>query len=726
MDRHRAIAEIGGATGQPRQDLMQAGNPAAMRLPGAIETASRRSANPAAAGAPRLTMGRAPLSAEALAGLFPGFAIEQNRQQSSGGIIGAWAGMPRSERRRSRAASLDLPFAMLGEGLLRPAPRAGRPGPYLSALALEIAGPVSPADELSPARLLMRRGWENPALLARAAIAREALVRARIGGSWWQPSGEPALPRSAYVLVTAAEPLVAASDRDIDTSALAAMIAAALAANPPERVVILADDRRRGSLRSSLAAAAERGALVLTEPVNPWAALERTERVYSTGGEIGFLALLARLPVRCFAPSFYTGWGLTEDEPAVPQQAFARSLDEIFAGSCLVATRYLDPFRNAPANFEDTLALLTDWRRIEQSNRRIAVCVGMSFWKRRRVADFLASSAGAPVFRRRARAAISAARSTPGAPSRAITAWASRIPAGLPEAAARRGIPLIRVEDGFVRSVGLGADFLPPASLVFDAGGMYYDPSTQSDLESLLREAEFTSALIERARSLTAQLVRRGVTKYNLAGDMPEIEIPPGKRSILVPGQVEDDLSVVFGGGEIRGNLSLLQAVRCDNPAAFIFYKPHPDVLAGHRKGAVPEADACQFADSVVKNVSTAALLDCIDEVHTMTSLAGFEALLRRRRVVVHGRPFYAGWGLTEDRLPFDRGRKLGLEELVAGALILYPRYLDPVTRLPCGPEVIIERLERPEFWRAGMLVRARRLQGALARRLRELRAQPR
>jgi capsular polysaccharide export protein len=61
------------------------------------------------------------------------------------------------------------------------------------------------------------------------------------------------------------------------------------------------------------------------------------------------------------------------------------------------------------------------------------------------------------------------------------------------------------------------------------------------------------------------------------------------------------------------------------------------------------------------------------------------------------------------------------LEELVAGVLILYPRYLDPVTRLPCGPEIIIERLADPELWRPGLLVAARRLQGVLARRWTEL-----
>jgi len=73
--------------------------------------------------------------------------------------------------------------------------------------------------------------------------------------------------------------------------------------------------------------------------------------------------------------------------------------------------------------------------------------------------------------------------------------------------------------------------------------------------------------------------------------------------------------------------------------------------------------------------------------------------------------------------LPLDRGRRLSLDELVAGVLILYPRYLDPVTRLPCGPEVLIDRLDHPELWRPGPLVHARRLQGAVARRLGELRA---
>jgi capsular polysaccharide export protein len=125
----------------------------------------------------------------------------------------------------------------------------------------------------------------------------------------------------------------------------------------------------------------------------------------------------------------------------------------------------------------------------------------------------------------------------------------------------------------------------------------------------------------------------------------------------------------------------------------------------------------------VLPGGSLAVLLGEIDELHTLTSLSGFEALLRLVPVTVYGRPFYAGWGLTRDVAMPPRGRTLALDELAAGALILYPRYLDPVTRQPCGPETIVARLARPGLCRPGlparMLVAARRGQGRLVEALR-------
>jgi capsular polysaccharide export protein len=654
-----------------------------------------------------------------LAALLPEFAVERPRPASHNrrvAAIVAWSGSRHRGRASRRAAALGVPSVLLAAGLLRAPPGRGGRAPLLSATAHNLTGPASPVDFLDPCRLLSTRGWEDPALLARASAARRDIVSQRLGGAWWRSGAVAGLPQGdGFALIAAGEGDGAGAIAAPSPAALRAMLNAALAENAPQRVVLLARaGGRRGAL---LRAAAARGCVVLTGEVDLWQAIERAGSVYAAGGEAGFLALLAGVESRCFANSFYSGWGLTADAPAIARKPFRRSVDEVFAGAAVVATRYLDPYRLEPASLEDTLDILRTWRPIEAVNRRIAVCIGMSFWKRRQVADFLRSSRGAPAFRRSTRAALAAAGARPGS---AIAVWASRTPAGLAEAAARRSIPLIRVEDGFVRSVGLGSDFLPAASLVLDSRGMHFDPSVRSDLEALLAETVFEPAVIARARRLIAQLVARGITKYNLGQNAVAIEWPPGKPRILVPGQVEDDLSVRLGGNGIAGNLDLLARVRSANPEAFILYKPHPDVEAGHRRGRIPDKAARSLADVVVRDVSTAALLGEIDELHTLTSLAGFEALLRRKRVVVYGRPFYAGWGLTTDLAQPDRGRRLALEELVAGALILYPRYLDPVSRLPCEPELVIERLTDAELWRPGLLVLARRFQGLLARQWRE------
>lgn len=275
-----------------------------------------------------------------------------------------------------------------------------------------------------------------------------------------------------------------------------------------------------------------------------------------------------------------------------------------------------------------------------------------------------------------------------------IAVWASREPEGLAAAAAAQGAPLMRIEDGFLRSVGLGSNHVGGASLVVDAQGIYFDPRQPSHLEHLLRDTPFEPALLERARCLREYLVRHGLSKYNVgAAQAPRLG-GAGRRRVLVPGQVEDDASVRLGSPRVRGNLELLQRVREAEPAAWIVYKPHPDTEAGTRSGAVAEAQAMRHADEVVRGVSAAALFPQVDAVHTMTSLLGFEALLRGLPVTAWGQPFYAGWGLTEDRDPPPRrGRPLELDMLVAAALILYPRYADLAARRSCEVEEVARSL---------------------------------
>jgi len=262
------------------------------------------------------------------------------------------------------------------------------------------------------------------------------------------------------------------------------------------------------------------------------------------------------------------------------------------------------------------------------------------------------------------------------------------VPEALPD-----GVQVVRVEDGFLRSVGLGADLVQPLSWVMDTRGMYYDASRPSDLECLLQESRFDEAMLERAARLRQRIVEAGLSKYNVGRD--NWSRPAGAaRVILVPGQVESDASIRSGAPGIRTNIGLLRAVREDNPDAYVLYKPHPDVVAGLRASGEGENQACALCDEVAGDVAISALLAQVDEVHVITSLTGFEALLRGKAVTCYGQPFYAGWGLTQDKIPNPRrSRRLDRDTLVAAALIRYPSYVSRTTGKLITPEQALDEL---------------------------------
>jgi len=107
-----------------------------------------------------------------------------------------------------------------------------------------------------------------------------------------------------------------------------------------------------------------------------------------------------------------------------------------------------------------------------------------------------------------------------------------------------------------------------------------------------------------------------------------------------------------------------------------------------------------------------------VQEIHTMTSNLGFEALLRGVEVTTYGAPYYAGWGLTTDlgSVPTRRKGPITLESLAYAALIAYPRYFDPVTEQACPIEVALARLEKGDIPHPGQINRLlAKLQGAIA-----------
>lgn len=264
-----------------------------------------------------------------------------------------------------------------------------------------------------------------------------------------------------------------------------------------------------------------------------------------------------------------------------------------------------------------------------------------------------------------------------------------------------------RLEDGPLRSRGLGADLTVPLSLWLDDLGNPVDPAAPSRLEAQIAASiRLDDGAVRRAARLRERIVALGLSKYNVGG---AAHVPDG--ALLVVGQVEDDASVLLGAtGPVRGNRDLLAAARAAHPGATIMWKPHPDVEAGRRPGAV--ADWADFADRRVEGADPAALLAAPGlRVWTLTSTLGFEALLRGIPVACLGAPWYAGWGLTEDLAPTPARRtaRPSLDALVHAALIDGPRYHDPVTDRPCPVEVAVERLATGTA-RLGLLARLQRL----------------
>lgn len=384
--------------------------------------------------------------------------------------------------------------------------------------------------------------------------------------------------------------------------------------------------------------------------------------------------------------------------------------DRAPAAELPVSSTFADPFGGEPLTFAKTVELCGFWRRLIDSNRDLAGGLGFAFWKQKTVAPLLWGGSEPLRFLGDIPQSLSGA---------SLAVWRSK---SSPEAIAQahqRGFALVEVEDGFLRSAGLGADCVPPLSITVDRLGAHFDPSGSSELEHLLQDSAFDEAVLTRARRLRETIVAEGLGKYE-RGSAPLPRPGGARRHVLVPGQVEDDRSVLTGGCGLTSNLELLRRVRVAEPDAFILYKPHPDVLSGHRVGHVPGDVALALADMLVPNQPISSLLDMVDAVHVNTSLAGFEALLRGKQVTTHGVPFYAGWGLTTDLgpVPHRRTASRSLDELVAATLLLYPRYLDPMSGLPCPAETVVRRLcagGAPET----LLPALRRLQGRLKRYLR-------
>ena len=643
-----------------------------------------------------------------------GHDLRIGKPSGSDGVV-VWGRSPTAHRGEGVAVRRALPLIRVEEAFLRSI-RPGRMGDPPIGLLIDATGVHF--DSARPSALehiLARHPLDDSNLLARA---RDGIARLRTLDLSKYNIHDPDLdpPSPGYVLVVDQT----RGDASIRHSGATAatfreMLVLAQTEHPNARIVIKTHPETQTGHRPGHFTQADANARVtlLTTPVSPHRLLEGAIAVYSVSSQLGFEAILAGHRPVVLGQPFYIGWGLTADRAPLPRRTRSLTRTQLFAAAMILAPTWYDPCRDRLCQFEEAVDQLEAEVRAYREDRRGHVAAGMRLWKRRRLQDFFGQTKPLIFENDPVRAAALATKT-----DRNLLIWAGKAPPN---------VKCLRVEDGFLRSRGLGADLTPPLSLVTDDLGIYYDPTRPSRLEHLILSPPPPGAEA-RAHDLIARLIATRVSKYNLQGSLPDL--PPG-RKILVPGQVEDDASIRLGSPTTHTNLGLLHAARHANPAAILIYKPHPDVEAGLRPGAIPATDLAALTSAnagliIAPHADPIALIDACDEVWTMTSLLGFEALLRGKNVTTLGAPFYAGWGLTTDLGPIPDRRKRApdghplprptLNHLAHAVLIAYPRYYDPIPHRPCPPEVAIDRLASGHIPRPGLPLRLlAKLQGTLA-----------
>ncbi|MEM6588318.1 MAG: capsular polysaccharide biosynthesis protein [Pseudomonadota bacterium] len=592
-------------------------------------------------------------------------------------LIAVWGHSPYAKRGEAVAEATGADLMRVEDAFLRSL-RPGRAGEPLLGLMIDRTGVHFDGDTPSDLEtLLSDHPLDDTVLLDRARGAMARLQEAHLTKyTAFDPTAP--CPDPGYVLVIDQTHGDASVTHGGATEAtFKEMLYWAQEENPGAPILIKTHPETMQGHRPGYFSEAEATDRIrlFSEAVSPWALLEGAVAVYTVSSQLGFEAILAGHKPRVFGRPFYAGWDLTDDRHplAFPRRGRRLTRAQLFAGAMVLYPKWYSPQTDALCDLEDALSLLEAQTRAWREDHKGWDAHGMRLWKRAPLRSFFGQHGPMRFLE----------GSNPG--DRPAMVWASQ----------QENAPAhaIRVEDGFLRSRGLGADLIPPLSLVCDDLGIYYDPARASRLEKWIIAREVLRPDQEqRAERLIARLTSTGLSKYNLGLDLPDL--PEGHR-ILVPGQVEDDASIELGAGAVASNLALLERARAENPDAVILYKPHPDVEAGLRDGAVSEDALETLADRVLTRADPAALLNEVQEVWTMTSLLGFEALLRGVSVTTTGAPFYAGWGLTRDlgRVPARRSARPTLTALVHAALIDYPRYYDPVTKMPCPVETVVERL---------------------------------
>lgn len=273
--------------------------------------------------------------------------------------------------------------------------------------------------------------------------------------------------------------------------------------------------------------------------------------------------------------------------------------------------------------------------------------------------------------------------------------------------AVRRRKPVLFVETSFFAGFASWAEkslhpFLRrPLGFIIDDLTFYFDATIPSRMELTLNDDNYQLKPDERLRAsaLIDRIVAKRITKYNvLREEEPEISWPDDHSSnyVLVVDQGEGDASIDLGLASQASFAIMLKAAIVENPGKTILVKVHPDTVAAGRRGNFPLKGYPSNVVFLSKPVSPHVILDKAEKVYVVSSQLGFEALLRGKEVITFGAPFYAGWGLTSDRILIPRRTaKRSIEDVFHAACLKFSIYIDPMTGEWCSMERCLDIIEQ-------------------------------
>lgn len=619
-------------------------------------------------------------------------------------VVG-WGTKPTARRARAYARRTGLPYVAIEDGFLRSAGSASAKLPPISAV-LDDVGVYYEAARPSRVEHLIRAAPDLDAVsIDEARDGLEAFLRHRLTKYNTVAPDRPAR-RHGRIRVLLVDQVFgdqsiagglasAASFRRMIDTALAAFPAGSIAVKVHPDVLA---GRARGYIDRQAVA---HGLTIIADMGNPHDLLDDVDTVWTVTSQLGLEAVFKGIPVRCFGVPFYAGWGVTEDTPddvvartALIRRGARRTALDIFAAAYLCYPNYADPVGGQPISLAAAIDRLVRWRDRAEANRKNVVCVGWPLEHRRTARAHFGDGGNKLSFKPAPAAVAEAART-----NARLLVWDGAGGGRLAAAARKAGLECAEIGRAPVSVLDpVEAGGVLPA-LTADDRVLVCDRDPATAIEDLLSHHPFSGAERRRAAKLRQQLFAGSVARPEQDGDRKVVAVFGERFDRARHGETK----------AFRNNMDFLGAVRADRPDALISYVEHPDLALRDAPGWLSPQRASHRADRFDDFGTVLSGEVRVDEIHTIAADTALMALLAGHKVVCWGTPFYAGWGLTEDRAPMPRRkRRLTVDELAAAVLFLLPRHVDARTGVPCDIEDVVARLRAERDGRMTAAMRPR------------------